>query len=462
MSTPTRPKRGLACLAALALLATACGDQAPPLDPAGTYPLTSADNQQAVQVAPPAGIYEQDRASIVAALARVRPGGTVHFAHGTYLIGNDLPDSFDWIRVAVPGITLQGHPDGTTLKGCEPVQGMVTWGGCMGIQLIGGHQTVRGFTFEHFNQGLVPGFFLFREPAQHGIGGYVIENNTFRSSIWGVRLFGQWEEPAVVRNNTFVNVGLAVQMWGRTVHVTDNEMSAPDWTQIPNWFYAGDGVGFYAADRLESGPCDDNVAERNRIEQHWGGVTLYAEGSTSACRHNVIRDNTFLETREIEPFPGGAIWFENVTPSSDRISHNRIEGNVIRGSQGVGMFVYRSTDNRFGGNTVEAVTQSQFVPTWLGEGNGSGIWISPASSGNEIHGTLFDDVRMYDVVFEGHMNTFATVRESDILYDLGTGNILTGPGNRVRNLPTPNLLGAPAATPRIHLRGRMGSGAFEP
>jgi hypothetical protein len=44
--------------------------------------------------------------------AQVKPGATVQFAAGTYLVGEIIP-------IATPGLTLLGHPDGTTLRACE-------------------------------------------------------------------------------------------------------------------------------------------------------------------------------------------------------------------------------------------------------------------------------------------------------------------------------------------------------
>jgi pimeloyl-ACP methyl ester carboxylesterase len=66
-----------------------------------------------VHVAPPTGDRKADRASILAALEQVRPGGTVQFASGTYLVGELIP-------IETPRITLQGHPHETTLRACEP------------------------------------------------------------------------------------------------------------------------------------------------------------------------------------------------------------------------------------------------------------------------------------------------------------------------------------------------------
>jgi pectin methylesterase-like acyl-CoA thioesterase len=55
-----------------------------------------------VHVAVPTGEQDADRASILDALEAVQPGGTVLFQPGTYRIG-------EFIRIPVPGITLQGH-----------------------------------------------------------------------------------------------------------------------------------------------------------------------------------------------------------------------------------------------------------------------------------------------------------------------------------------------------------------
>ena len=68
-----------------------------------------------VQVPPPIGESAADRASILSALRSVRPGGTVQFAPGLYLMG-------ELVRVPTPGITLLGHPEGTVLRGCGPTE----------------------------------------------------------------------------------------------------------------------------------------------------------------------------------------------------------------------------------------------------------------------------------------------------------------------------------------------------
>ena len=64
-----------------------------------------------VQVAPPTG-EATDRASILAAFAQARPGDTIQCGRGRYLVGKLISDS-------TPRLTLLGHPEGTTLRGCD-------------------------------------------------------------------------------------------------------------------------------------------------------------------------------------------------------------------------------------------------------------------------------------------------------------------------------------------------------
>lgn len=97
------------CLAAIALLALGATQPTTAQRAASSTP----QEDGIVLVVPPTGEKATDRASILAALEKVEPGGTVQFAPGTYLSG-------EIIHVTVPGITLLGHPEGTILRGCDP------------------------------------------------------------------------------------------------------------------------------------------------------------------------------------------------------------------------------------------------------------------------------------------------------------------------------------------------------
>jgi parallel beta-helix repeat protein len=444
MPNPPHLTRLLGGLGALALLAAACADHTPPLDPDAADPLAAAGGPHVVHVAPPQGNPADDRASILAALEEVRPGGTVQFAAGTYVIGL-LSPTFDYLPVTVPRITLLGHPEGTTLRGCDP-EDMVA-GNCVGLQLNGGHQTLRNFTFESFGQAVILGGAVPVEPVGT-VGGYRIENNTFRSSTWGVRSFGQWMQPALVRNNTFVNLFRPVEVYGRTVHVVDNDISAPNWEQIPRFFVAWDAISFSTWDFFQSGPCDHNLAARNRVEGHAMGVFVWV-ASTEGCRHNVIRDNTIVNSQELLAFgiPAGAVWLENEFEAPELLAHTLVQGNQILGAEGVGIFVYRTVQNRLVNNTISDIVPAQSNPVWFGEGNGSGVWVSPESRDNRILNIRFADIAAEEVILEGDYNHVATRSARDVVRDLGTGNRITGPGSVIT---TAAALAAPSAAPAAH------------
>jgi len=68
-------------------------------------------------------------------------------------------------------------------------------------------------------------------------------------------------------------------------------------------------------------------------------------------------------------------------------------------------------------------------PEWA-DANGSGIWISPGSDGNEIIGNTFEDVASHAIVLEDDSNRVETRSSSDTVRDLGSGNRVTGPNQR--------------------------------
>src|SRR5690606_29295822 len=131
-----------------------------------TTPLVQAQDARlapvdTVHVALPTGEREADRAAILAALERLRPGGTVQFAPGTYLIGPG-------IEVTTPDVTLLGLPAGTTIRGCRPEEfvpfeigaGMAETAPpriCNALALSAGRQIVRNLLFEYAWHGLLVG-----------------------------------------------------------------------------------------------------------------------------------------------------------------------------------------------------------------------------------------------------------------------------------------------------------------
>jgi proline iminopeptidase len=403
-----------------------------------------------VRVAPPTGERGADRASILTALAAVREGGTLSFAAGTYLIG-------EMISVSTPGVSLIGHPDGTTLRGCNPEDVASMQAGlevCNGLELAGAGQTVRGLTFEHAFWGLHLGCcFNDRAPydfpdgsthalpiVRRGEGGHVVEGNTFRSSSSGIRVNGGWTEPSIVRGNRFIDNWHAVSINGHTVHVLDNHFSVPQPERVPDFGYAWDAIKIAPPMPIqgESGPpaCIGNVVAGNTIEGYVDGVRLEVYLPGSICRENVIRDNTITVRRAHNP--SGVHFRDGGVPSDSSVTgvpiallndpifseyagsdaptiveRNTVEGNLIHGAEGVGIEVFRASRNRIAGNVIEGVVAREPFPgnTMAGmpdawrHANGSGIWISPGSEGNVLEENVFDGIAHATVVREGEVET---------------------------------------------------------
>lgn len=455
-----------------------------------TSPFVSADT---VHVAPPTGVRDADRANILAALAQVPPGGSVQFAPGTYVVGR-------MIRVSRPRVTLHGHPEGTTLRGCNPdefVSRDFAIEHCNGLELAGERQSVRNLTFEYAFYALALGCCFSDRVAYRGHGGHLVEGNTFRNSSSGVRVMGDWSEPAVIRNNRFINNWHSVAIDGRTAHVLDNDISAPEPEQVPFTGVPSDAVRmsppppFYGDEEAYIRTCTHNVVAGNRIDGITDGIHIAVAEPGTSCRHNVIRDNTIAvrRTRSHSPegftlsdegdstFIGvplallnyaeafrragltwtgyGSGWSRSAQPGSagapgreSAIEDNLIEGNRIIGAEGTGMEILHSARNRIVNNTITRVTRRDpfpgnvfdrrpivEVPLGWGEANGSGIWISPGSEENEIVGNTFADIAAHAIVVEGDGNVVEIRSAADAVHDLRADNQVRGPDGPVSSDP---------------------------
>ena len=85
----------------------------PPTANAGGVQASSSLPPETIRVARPTGDKAKDHANIVAAFKHARPGDTIRFAHGRYVVGDMIP-------VSTPRLTLLGSPAGTVLRGCSP------------------------------------------------------------------------------------------------------------------------------------------------------------------------------------------------------------------------------------------------------------------------------------------------------------------------------------------------------
>jgi proline iminopeptidase len=428
-------------------LLTSCAAAAgysPALPPAATA------SGGVVHVAPPTGEREADRASILAALEQVRPGGTIRFAPGTYLVG-------EAIQVPTPRITLLGHPAGTTLRGCETAELdevereadresdlsalFAILLRCGMLELTGGHVTVRDFTLENTRMGLLLGCCHADLAYRPSEGGYRIENNTFRNSGNAIRALLSSAEPTVIRGNRFINVFHALSAGASHLHMVGNDISVPEPQRVPGRGHPGFGIGIWPipgdfVDRSVSDgeDCEHNIIAGNRIEGHETGIVLFGEPGL-ACRQNVIRDNTIVVRRvrfDAARWPADAVGITDAAdstivgvpltlhnPSGDgRIEDNLIEGNRIAGAEGIGIEVLRASGNRIINNTITDIRRRHPFPgnTLGGEperwavANGAGIWISPGSEGNSLEGNVFEGIAGASVVREGELEAADGVR----------------------------------------------------
>jgi hypothetical protein len=389
-----------------------------------------------VHVATPTGDRGTDRSSIIAALEEGQPEGTVQFGPGTYVIGSS---TLALIDVTAPGITLLGHPQRPTLRGCSPNEFNVD--DCHGLELTGGHQTVRDITFEYFTYSLNVGGLGYRctAPGQCAPDGYLVEGNTFRN-VMGMGARGNWEEPTVIRRNTFIDVLHAVSIIGGIVHVLENDVSVTDPEQIPSFGHPGGAISILAYSDFMAPRCDSNVVADNRIVGHPESINVRLTDAHEAksCRDNVIRDNAIVNSRFPEnpsfPYASGAILLINETGRDGLIEGTLIEGNQIVDSEGVGIAVFRAFRNRIVNNTIRRLGLED--PRLLHErvpqaaANGSAIWIAHGSDGNEVSGNDVADIAAHAVVLEGRGNVVVSGLTGDSVRDVGSGNRVTRPGTR--------------------------------
>lgn len=432
-----------------------------------------------VHVAVPTGERETDRASIMAALEQVRPGGTVQFAPGTYLFGGEI------IRVTTPRITLLGHPRGTTLVGCHrgefPLDNPGAFGNrCNGLELAAGWVTVRRLTFEHAFWALHVGCCWDDLPNMRGgDGGHLIEGNTFRNSSNALRVHGFWSEPTVIRNNRFVNNWHSVAIYGNTVHLLDNDITAPEPEQV-QWFgFPADAIHIARPQSLHESvqgvtrTCENNVVAGNRIDGSTEGIMMTADEPGITCRNNVIRNNTIMIRRAHPPAMPGFLRVHDETDTTvigvplamrGHIQDNLIEGNVIVGAEGLGIEIRGASRNRIMNNSVTRVVRREPFPgnalvnlpvlggdpeDWR-EANGSAIWVSPGSNENEIADNSFVDVAACAVYLRGNRNVVELRDSSSVLCDLGTDN-------RVRGRDATAVIASVAS---VHATGAAGARAL--
>jgi prolyl oligopeptidase len=437
--------------------------EAPALD----APLLREDT---VRVAPPTGETETDRARVQGAFDAVKPGGTILFGPGTYLLGAGA-------RLTVPDVTVLGHANGTVLRGCDPdafevemlrIASVVF--GCTGLYVQAERQTIRGLTFEYTWHGIVVGPYPTTEeegaalqssaaslPAPYPAGGQRIEGNTFRATPNGLRVLGTGNELSVVRDNDFIDVFHAIGIYGAPLHFVDNRVTVEEPGRVPFSRHPGSAI-IVSPGQTD---CDGHVVAGNRIEGYPDPIyVLVGRGET--CRGVEIRDNTIYATRVKVPeawsgytpteadstMVGAPITLMNNTEpmegiseaDSDGILENiLVQGNRVLGAEGLGILVQNASNSRIAGNIISGIERRDPFPgiTWDGfeqrweAANGSAIWISPGSDRNEIVGNTFEDIAGDAIVLEGESNRVEVQGAGVALRDLGRGNRVLAPTDSI-------------------------------
>lgn len=428
---------------------------------------TPAFADDVVQVQPPTGEAETDRTAVQAAFDSVRPGGTVQFAQGTYLLGEGA-------RLTVPDVTVLGHPEGTVLRGCDPeglefpdAQGVdldpfPIVRGCTGLFVEADRQTIRGLTLEYAWHGIFVGLAPWLPPGDESqpgplYGGHRIEGNVFRYTPNGIRVVGPAEQPTIIEGNEVLNAYHAFQGNGAPIHVLDNRIGVPDPHGVPGAHHPESAVILNDGGE-EGAPCAGSLVQGNVVEGTANGIQVMAPPG-SICSGHEIRDNV-IRLGEV-PLPGAYaerlrdFFFGEGTvgsavagvairlvglpgpPGQDagRVTEVVVEDNLVSGGSGLGIQLLGASSNRVVDNHIEGILRRAPLdgPTWgdapaLWEAaNGSGIWISGGSDANHLEGNTFAGLAGPAIHIDGAENEVILGGTATVVDDRGLDNRLILP-----------------------------------
>ena len=446
-------------LAALLMVIAAVACSPSPSEPGALDP-------DAVQVDAPTGQAEVDRAVVQAALDGVPPGGTVQLAAGTYLLGAG-------VNLVVPDVTLQGHPDGTVLRGCDPEvmefpappaepNPMAIIQNCSGLYVLADRQTIRDLTIEYAWHGIFvgtpPWLPADENSSTSSSGGHTIENNLFRYTPNGVRVVGPAEQPTVIANNEVRNAFHAFQANGAAVHFLNNRISVPEPHAVPSSHHPESGV-IVNTWGMEGHHCEGSRVEGNIIEGTVNGIQILADPGQT-CTGHVIRDNEIRlgEVPLAGDYPdylrdfffgpgavgssatGTAIRLHGQPGSTPdepagRVTDVLVENNRLSGGFGLAVQLRNASSNRLVGNRITDIRRRDPFPglTWgedptvWKDANGSAIWISAGSDLNQLEGNSFEGIEASAVMIQGDENEVTLGDEESKVEDRGQGNQIRRP-----------------------------------
>jgi parallel beta-helix repeat protein len=286
--------------------------------------------------------------------------------------------------------------------------------------LHGEAQTIRRLTFEGFSFAILLGI-----PGST-LGGYTVERCVFRNGLVAFEFDGFSDDVTTVEDNEFINVFQTFVILGKTVHYRDNRVSFPDLPATP--FGRPANVGLMIPDVQSGGTvCENNVFEKNTIIGNADGFFIGADGE-QMCRHNVIRENTFVNQR-IFSFGDNATM---VWAAGSGIQGNLIQDNVLRRSEGIGIIIEAGSDNRIIGNSFSKLpggAETTFPYP------GTAIFLGEPTTGN----------RVLDNTFKKVVNT---------VVDLGTGNIVDVATLALGAPVSAQRAGPPARPKLLHMSAR--------
>ena len=173
--------------------------------------LAACGGPSRIEVAPPTGDRDIDRAALAGAFGQALPGETIQFQAGTYLIGGEP------IALRTPDVSLVGDPAGTTLLGCtleelDALTPRTFMSNCGGVRLEGEAQRVANLRFESFALSLeiaLPVSPDGPELERAFTGGHILERNSFVNSF-SLQIELDADSTVVVRDNEFLNTWHAV------------------------------------------------------------------------------------------------------------------------------------------------------------------------------------------------------------------------------------------------------------
>lgn len=348
----------------------------------------AGQNAPTVWVAAPTGNPAIDVPNIRAAVNAATPGALIQFARGTYAITGETQ-----FVVTPPGVTLQGDPHGTTIRGvtyCCPPDGSGHF------LLSAGHQTVRRLNFEGFTFALSLG-----APGST-LGGYRLEHNSFRNGHVAFEFISFSDDVSTVEGNEFINVTTAFLALGKTVHFRGNRLTMPDPTQTPLGQLiqaAAFGPEIFSGGTI----CENNVVEDNTVVGYNDGILFLTFGPGDSCRNNVVRNNQFVQMRIFDIFAplfdnGSMVFF--LGPGEHQ--NNLVQRNVLKGSEGVGLVLETGSGNRIVDNEFRDLPGEK--ETYSGS-PGTAIILGASTTGNRVSKNEFKNV-------------------VNAIVDLGSGNII--------------------------------------